>query len=314
MKIIIISAFLCLSMLPLRAQEPPQQEPGEKQQPESFIRFDFRLAPTSQGALEGFARIDLLWWDYLSSGVDFTVTNFTSVYDEYGGSTTSIDSNKVLTIDILKTRDNLLRLSWAENSYIGFNAAVSTSVSWLNQEKYGHGDLPVFGVFAYYSKQDIFSVKPVVRGELDIALGIFSMQGYASVSPFPITTNTDGEFFFSMVGNKVEYSINAASYELNCGGELLFTPLKELGIKLGFNYTWYSGTAAGAAAGFASSEEFPFETDEYEVLGSVSFTVFGFRPTVGISYVYYNFRPRDTIIAVDYSSDRFRFTIGMVTD
>jgi hypothetical protein len=242
------------------------------------------------------------------------VTNFTSAYDEYGGSTTSIDSNKVLDIDILKTRDNLLKLSWADKSYIGFNAGISIPIAWLNQEKYGHGDIkPLPGVFAYYSKQDIFSVKPLIRAELETAMDIITPQGYAGISPFNIITHTGGEFFFSTVGSKLEYSLGAASTELQCGGELRFMPLKELEIKLGFNYKWYSGTAVGAAAGFASIEKFPYETDEYEVLGSVSFSIFGFRPTLGVSYVYYKFRPRDTIVAVSYAGNRFRFSFGMIT-
>jgi hypothetical protein len=313
MKTISILAVLLLSALPLGAQEPTTQEPGDRnRQPEPLLSFDFRLAPTSQGALEGFARIDLFWWEYLSSGVDFAVTNFTSVYDEYGGSTTSIDSNKVLTVDILKTRDNLFKLSWAEDFYVSFNAGISTSISWLAQEKYGHGEIPV--VFAYYSKQDIFSVKPLARAELELAFGILSAQGYVSLSPFAVYTHTEGEFFFSTVGAKVEYSLDDASNELKCGGLLLFTPLQDLEINLGFNYTWYSGTAAGAAAGFASVENFPYEADEYEVLGSVSFNILSFRPILGISYVYYKFRPRDMTAAVSYASDRFRFTVGMITD
>jgi len=316
MKTTILISLLFFCIFSVWSQDPAQPEPTRQDpQPDSLIQFDFRLAPNSQGALEGSARVNLLWWDYLSSGVSFTVTNFTSVYDEYGGSTTSIESNKVLEFDIVKTRKDLLKLSWSDNSYIALNAGIGASIAWLNQEKYGHGDIqPLPGVFAYFSKQDIFYVKPLARAELEIALGFLNLRGFAGITPFDIITHTDGEFFFSTVGVKADYSIDAGSTELHCGGELLFTPSEDLEIKLGFNYTWYSGTAeaADAATGF-SLKEIPYETDQYEVLGSLSFSLFGFRPKIGVSYVYYKFRPGDTI-AVSYSSDRFRFSFGLVNN
>jgi hypothetical protein len=309
MKTIYFLTFLSCLIFTLSAQDltPPEKEP------EPFIQFDFRLAPTSQGALEGFACINLLWFDYLKSGVSFTVTNFTSVYDEYGGNTTTIDSNKVLNIEVLKTRDELLKLSWSENSYLCFNASLSTAISWFNQEKYGHGELPGPLVFAYFSNQDIFSVKPLAYAELVIALDSITLQGYGSVSPLSIIEHTKGEFFFSYLGSKLKYSIDDQSIEIQSGGKLSYKPAPELEFKLGFNYTWHSAKAAGVVTGMAAVEKFPYQSDEYEFLVSGSFSIFGLKPTFGVSYVYFKYRPQDTLAAVSYSSDRFRFQVGMIT-
>jgi len=279
MKTIYCLIFLYCIVFTLSAQDIRSEE----QNNEPFIQFDFRMAPTSQGALEGFADLNFLWWDYLSSGVSFTATNFTSVYDEYGGSTTTIDSNKVLNIKVIKTRDDLLKLSWAENSYICFNAGISTAISWLNQKKYGHGEiLPVPGIFAYFSNQDVFSIKPTAHAELEIAFDTVIIQGYGTVSPLSIIEQTEGEFFFSNIGSKLEYSIEDTSTEVQCGGELLFTPFPELEIKLGFNYTCHRGTGAGVIIGIDSIEEFPYENDEYEILVSASINILGFKPTFGM--------------------------------
>jgi hypothetical protein len=310
MKITYVFCLICCIVFILCTQNIKAQEHND----ESFIQFDFRLAPTSQGALEGLAEINLLWWDYLYSGVSFSVSNFTSVYDEYGGSTTTIDSHKVLNIKIMNTRDDLLKIEWEEEAYLCFNTGIAAVISWLNQEKYGHGDIqPVPGVFAYFSNQDIFSVKPQAYAELEICLNTITLQGYGMVSPISLFEYVEGEFFFSHVGSALKYSIDDTSLEVQCGGELLFTPWQELEIKVGFNYAWRSGTGAGVIIGLASVEKFPYDIDEYEILSSVCISVLGFKPVFVISYVYYNYRPQDTTAAISYSSDRLRFSVGMVT-
>jgi hypothetical protein len=297
----------------LAAQEPPPADSSKKEETkeaEPILAFDLNIAPNTNGALEGSVMLGLRWSPWFETDARFSVSSFVTVYDENGGSTTSIDSNKNLDIDIVKTRSSLLRIGLgSDDSYIALNLSVLLDVAWLNREKYGYGNP---GPYSFFSKQDIFYLYPFGNGELEFKLGPFALNGYFRQSIFDLYTSVTGENFSSAVGLGVvvPFSTTDRGYETRFGGTAVLTPLKELEFRYNFEYKRHIGYTVGYAGGV--NAEYVYEAVEMAHTLTVSVDIYGYRPLIGVSYVTDTFAPVHLYSIKPFSNSRFRFIFGMV--
>lgn len=326
-KLIVFVAFVCLFVIPLCAQEDdgeirtvtvteePTPAPASQENAEPFLAFDLHLAPNTQGALEGSAQLSFLWSSWFESNVIFSVTNATSLYDQAGGSTTSIDSSKILDLNLFKTRSDFLRLNFDENGefYGAINAGVLLNIGWQNQEQYGYGDTPT--TFAFYNKQDVFMLYPFGCGELELRLGPFSLDGYFRQSLFELYTTVEGESYNSawapLVTAPVPFNTTDQGYETRFGGTatLAFSP--EFEISYSFGYKSHIGHSETSTTGLSYSD-FVYTAIEMTHKLTASFEIFGYRPVIGVTYINYQFNVTYLYSVPSFSSDRFGFVFGLL--
>lgn len=307
-KITLLASLLLFTVFFIYGQKDDAADAQAKVR-ENFIEFDLNLAPNTNGALEGSASLGLLWSPWLETRTTFSVSSFSTVYSQNVGSITTIESNKNLDIDIIRTRNNFLRLNFGRSGYYGaLNISLLLNTAWLEQESYGYGTVPI--EYTFFSNQTMFLLYPFGNGEVEIGLGPFRLNGYFKQSILPLYTKVEGDFFYSMIGSSIDFSTEDKGSETRFGGTATFQPFESLLFTYNFNYRRHTGNTYGYIVGVGTAP-FEYELIEMTHTGLVSFEIFGYKPVLGISYVSYTFNPVILHLINGYTNSRFNFILGL---
>ncbi|RPJ09422.1 MAG: hypothetical protein EHM28_01555 [Spirochaetaceae bacterium] len=285
---------------------------AEAQKDAEFLTFDLNIAPNTTGALEGKAALGLLWSPWVCSGVTFSVSSFTTVYDNEtgGGSTTSVESTKNLDVDVLRTNPDFLKWYFAgDDFYIAANARIFLNIKWINQEKYGYFDTPTFVM--YYTQEDLFNLYPFGGADLEVKLGPVLFTGYFIQSVMVLYTTIEGKYYdTALLDTPTKYSLEDEGFETRAGGTATFFPIPEITIKYGFDFVSHIGYTYGYSGGAVSKVVYTGIEMKHTLTASVNIN--GYEPLIGASCTTYSFEPLKSIYsALSYSTDRWGFIFGV---
>jgi hypothetical protein len=291
MKTLALSLALATICLPgaLHAQAP--------------LSFDVNISPNSAGALEGSASLEFRWTPFAQSGLYFSASSLLETYDEAGGETTVIRSQKTLDAEILRTPYSLLSLPLGGSGSVYLSPVIMANGVVLDEDRYGHGTGPDY---VYYLSQRVTWIKPLIGADLGLNFGFLGLDAYYRTSwPFTLKENATGSVFNSM-GLKQDLSASDTGFETRLGGRVALNPAA--GWNLGVDLDWTRHIGVAVALGGYS---YVYEMRSLDCALTLAFPLGTLRPLIGAAFVQDEFLPLDLFDAEPYANRRVRFIFGM---
>ncbi|HAE20826.1 MAG TPA: hypothetical protein DCG47_00665 [Spirochaetaceae bacterium] len=266
--------------------------------------FDVNIAPNSAGALEGSASLEFRWAPFAQSGLYFSASSLLETYDEAGGETTVVRSQKTLDAEILRTPYSLLSLPLGGSGSVYLSPVIMANGVILDEDRYGHGTDPA--AYVYYLTQRVTWIKPLIGADLGLDLGILGIDAYYRTSwPFTLNESATGSVFHSITLQQ-DLSASDTGFETRLGGRVALRPASGWNIGVDLDWTRHIGVAV-ALAGNA----YVYEMRSLDCAVTLAFPLGTLRPLIGAAFVQDEFMPLYLFDAEPYVNRRVRFIFGM---
>jgi hypothetical protein len=267
------------------------------------LTFDVNISPNSAGALEGAASLEFRWAPFAQSGLYFSASSLLETYDEAGGETTVIRSQKTLDAEIIRTPYSLLSLPLGDSGSVYLSPVIMANGVVLDEDRYGHGTGPDY---VYYLTQRVTWIKPLIGADLGLKLGILGLDAYYRTSwPFTLKENASGSVFHSLSGAQ-DLSASDTGFETRLGGRVALNPAAFWNFGVDLDWTRHIGVAV-ALGGYS----YVYEMRSLDCAVTLAFPLGTLRPLIGAAFVQDEFLPLDLFDAEPYTNRRIRFIFGM---
>lgn len=287
-------ALACVAAAPLAAQSP--------------LSFDLRVAPGVDGTLDASAALSWRWLPFLESGARFSARTTVSEWTETGGESTSLRSEKVLDLDILRVPGGVLGFgSGSVGAWLGGGLVANGVV--LDEERYGHGGTGP-AAYVYYQDTRTLWLKPLLAADLTLALGPADLEiAYRTSWPFTLNEYVSGAGIYSTVGTAEAFDLADEGFEtlVSATGRVALGG----GWAMRAEGSWlrHIGHTVAIASGVAT--EYVYESTAIDGAFSVTVPNGERRPSLGLGWSRFAFRPLDLFDVASYESSRIRVLVGL---